>query len=399
MSQPKAIDDALIKATKDQALAAVEKAGDGYPELIRKWVESANTEALLSVADAPSGKARKEAKRALNVLKSRGVKLDEPSHVVSLRSRTDEATDEAWLVPPDNNATIGLVVVRRSATKHHQVVFVFVHPALGIRRVEGGMLSQSQFKDALQRALPVPDSRAVQVPVEWARFRIAAGHRLHAQTKLPVPLGWTSNQALLGPVPEDVVAHPFESEGLELADDDARTLAKTSLKLHTMPEFRSWFPSQSAIAELLQNIGTHLTPGTEPPQEELQKHLEAETLLATDRYFSPERRQEIAALMKDCALGILQRDGETQALEVAATIHVIEKAGLITDPPHEVAFLKGFFEKAIGLILSQNNGRLTIPVAQAPAMLTDTPPSEASGAPPVAPPGAPPGALPAPEST
>ncbi|MDX2051209.1 MAG: hypothetical protein SFV15_02395 [Polyangiaceae bacterium] len=376
MSQTKVIDDALIKATAAQALVAIEKMGPAFADLIQKWTQTSNSAALQAVAEAPSGPARKEAKRALGVLKSRGVKLAEPTHVVAFLSK-EETTEEAWLLPPDSTTAVGLVVVRRSTTKPNQAVFVFVHPTLGIRRVEGGSLSQSQLKDALQRGLPSPECKAVQVPVEWARYRIALAHRQHAETKLPVPLGWSSNQELLGPVPEEVVPHPFESEGLELADDDARTLAKTSLKLHALPEFRAWFPAQGAIAELLQGVGTRVTPGAEPPQDELQKHLDAEILLATDRYFTPERRAEIAGLMKDCALGILQRDGETQALEVAATIHVIEKAGLITDPPHEVAFLKGFFEKAIGLILSQNNGRLTIPVAQVPPAAAEAGPGAA----------------------
>ncbi len=32
---------------------------------------------------------------------------------------------------------------------------------------------------------------------------------------------------------------------------------------------------------------------------------------------------------------------------------VIEAAGLVTDPPHEVPFLRGFFDKAIGGLLAQ----------------------------------------------
>ena len=53
-----------------------------------------------------------------------------------------------------------------------------------------------------------------------------------------------------------------------------------------------------------------------------------------------------------------------------ALAKVAAEAGLITNPPHEIPFLRGYFEKAVSLIAMQNQGRLRIPVpprADAPA--------------------------------
>ncbi|MBE7479378.1 MAG: hypothetical protein HS104_05250 [Polyangiaceae bacterium] len=71
--------------------------------------------------------------------------------------------------------------------------------------------------------------------------------------------------------------------------------------------------------------------------------------------------------MKDSALSILAREGEQKALEVAATISCIESRGILSDAPHEVGFLKGFFEKAVSLLLAQGGGSLRIPVRAKPA--------------------------------
>ncbi len=171
--------------------------------------------------------------------------------------------------------------------------------------------------------------------------------------------------------------HPFDAEGLELSDDDAKELAKNSASLHGLPEFRGWFPPNEAVEELLARVGQTLEPGQEPPSDRLQQRLEEEIVAATDRYFTPERREYLTGLMKDSALSVLSREGEVRALEVVAAIKVITAAGLITDPPHEVAFLRGFFDKAIGAMVAQGGGKLRIPIPNRPAAAAEAAPEAA----------------------
>jgi len=149
---------------------------------------------------------------------------------------------------------------------------------------------------------------------------------------------------------------------IELGEEDAQDLAKNSHGLHLLPEFRAWFPPKQALDELLLKLGERLTPGAEPNPEELQKSLEEEVVAATDRYFTPERREVLSRVMKDSALSVLSREGEVRTLEVVATMKNIRDAGLITNPPHEVGFLRGFFDKAISAMAYQDGGRLRIPV-------------------------------------
>jgi hypothetical protein len=193
-------------------------------------------------------------------------------------------------------------------------------------------------------------------------------------------MGLTRAESLLEPLPKQAPAHPFDDEGLELSAEDATELAKGSEKLHRLPEFRGWLPSREAIDELLLKVGESMEPGSTPDQEGLQKALQSEVLSATDRYFSPERREALIRSMRDSALSILQRDGEQNALEVVGTMQCIERCGLITDPPHEVGFLKAFFDKAIAVLLAQGQGSLRIPVRAAPADAGGAP-SEGADAP------------------
>ena len=108
--------------------------------------------------------------------------------------------------------------------------------------------------------------------------------------------------------------------------------------------------------------------------------VEEQVRAATDRWFSPQRRAALVRAMKDSALSVLSRDGEVKALEVVAAMKAIEEAGLITNPPHEVAFLRAFFEKALSLLLTQGGGRLRIPMPYGPIEDTAEPssPSDAT---------------------
>ncbi len=372
-------DKSLLATSADDALAALERAGDRATALVDAWTASGNAAAVAEVAERGAGAARKAARRSLNVLRSRGVAIPARRRVATVANPRPEETFEAWLLAPDTAGNVLIVVTAHAPAARYRAAFVFLHDAHGIHRVDSAVLSQSQLKDTMARVLPGAAYKAVPVPVEWARARVAAARKRHAETRVPEPLGLASAAGLLEPVPNEPPAHPFDDEGLELALDDARDLAKGSQGLHTLPEFRHWFPTKAAVDELLAKLGDGLVPGQEPDADEMSKRLEQEIEAATDRYFTPERREELVRAMRDSALSVLAREGEQRALEVVASMKVTENAGLITDPPREIPFLRAFFEKAVGALLSQGGGRLRIPIPRGTAN-PDAPGAAPSGA-------------------
>lgn len=354
-----------VSASANEALAALTRAGENSVALVEAWVKSGNAAAVGIASENAEGAARKAARRGLNVLKARGIAVPSAPRVTSVTGEKAPEIEEALMLAPDSGGSICLVLTSRSATSRAHSVFVFLHDDFGIHRVNVGDLSQSQLKEALARALPGADYRPVKVPVSWARARIAAARKAHAARGVPEPLGFASAADLLEPAPSEQEEHPFDGEGLELGDEDAQDLAKNSHGLHLLPEFRGWFPPKPSVDEMLLKVGETLTPGSEPAPEDLQKKLEEELTAATDRYFTPERRESLARMMKDSALSVLAREGEVRALEVVATMKNIREAGLITNPPHEIGFLRGFFDKAISALAYQDGGKLRIPMQQA----------------------------------
>ncbi|MCK6536931.1 MAG: hypothetical protein L6Q84_28515 [Polyangiaceae bacterium] len=356
-------DDRLLDVNADGALAALAGAG---PALVDAWVKRGNAAAVAEVAERGEGPARKAARRGIGVLKSRGVPVPEKTRTATLAGPAKQEVHEAWMMPPDSVGNSLLVVASHAGASRYKTAFVVINDSLGVHRVDVGEQSLSQLKATMTKALPGAPCKPLQVPVGWVRHRIAAARKRHAERGVPEPLGFTSARSLLEPVPEAAPPHPFDEEGLEVAQEDAMTFARTSASLHSLPEFRGWFPSQEAVEEMLVKVGETVPAGEQPDPEKLKAALETEIVAATDRYFSPERRAELVRAMKDSALSVLARDGEQKALEVSATMTGIESRGLITDAPHEVGFLKGFFEKAISLLLARGGGSLRIPVRAAP---------------------------------
>jgi hypothetical protein len=366
-------EDRLVRAAAESALSALAEAGPRAEQLVAAWLESENAGAVLEAAERGEGAARKAARRALNVLRSRGVGIPTLRRVATLGAAAGAEVVEGWMMAPDSGGMQLVAVTSRPPAGRSRAVFVFLHGAQGVARVDNGNMSQSQLKEYFGKVLPGAGYGITRVAAEWARFRIADARRIQRERGLPEPLGFTTAAALLEPVPAEPPAHPFDEEGLELADDDALELAKGSAGLHNLPEFRGWLPSNAAMQELLVKVGEKLTPGQEPEPGVITGHLRAESEAATDRFFSPEVREELVRRMKDSALSVLSREGEQRALEIAATIKAIAKCGLVTDPPREVPFLRAFFDKAIALMVAQGGGKLRIPVPNA-ALAADSAP-------------------------
>jgi hypothetical protein len=311
------------------------------------------------------GAARKAARRGLNVLKARGVPVPDVRRVARVASNpTTRAVEEAWMLPPDGNGTVLMAICVHTPPRRPRAAFVYLNDAVGLQRFETGEVSQSQLKESLVKAAPGKLFKPVLVPIEWARWRVRLARERHREAGTVEPLGLTTAQDLIEPKTPESPPHPFDEEGLVLSDEDANELAANSTQLHRFPEFGTWLPNRAAVDELLAATGEHFSADHPPEQEELKARLEEQVLAATDRYFSPQRRQRLIAWMKDGALSILARDGEQAALEVVAAMKAIERAGLITHPPHEVGFLRAFFDKSLAVLLRQGDGKLQIPVRQ-----------------------------------
>lgn len=357
-----------LDATSEQALKlvhslAAQDPSGGAVALVEAWVQHGNVAAVAAVADANSGAARKAARRGLNVLRSRGAVPPPRTHVTRLAPPDPSPVeDEAYLLAPDSSGSELIAIARRGQSGRTTATFVIFNDAYGVLRVDNDELSRSRFVARIEQAHSELGYRAVRVPAPWARWRVARALETHARRGVPEPLGVTTARPLLQPVPSEMPEHPLDAEGLLLGPEDAAERARASAKLHELPELRGWLPPKQAVDAMLLEVGRTLTPDAEPPPGHVERELEKQIQAAADRYFSPQVREQIVSLMRDATLSVLARAGEQVALDMVATTEAVQRAGLITDPPHEIPFLRAFFDKAVAVLVAQNQGQLRIPI-------------------------------------
>ncbi|MFI5299980.1 MAG: hypothetical protein ACHREM_17975, partial [Polyangiales bacterium] len=96
-----------LHVTADNAVSiAAATAADAQPALVEGWLAAKNVEAIAAVArdDAAPGPARKSARRAIAILKSRGVAIPDHAQVTRVALRP-EVVVEARMTFPDAEGT------------------------------------------------------------------------------------------------------------------------------------------------------------------------------------------------------------------------------------------------------------------------------------------------------
>jgi hypothetical protein len=374
-----AFDQADLTATWDAAIEAARKAGDHASALVDAWLAASNVEALAAVvdADAAPAAARKNARRALNILKSRGTAIPTKPRVSRIDSRAEVAL-EATFLPPDSSGTTAISITSRDASGRYHLAEVIVRENIGIVNAGSAWLSGSQLREGRARALEGLGVAPVQVSVDWARAKIAAAKSLNAASGRILPLGLSGCHELIEPAPEVAPAHPVADLDAAITSELALARAPGSDLLHEEPEFRSWLPDRGTLEDLLQRLGQRLGPQGTTDQDAVSTALREEMEASTDRFFSPEVRNVVASRMVDAAISIRARKGAERATDVLAVARAVKEAGLITAPPREIPFLVAFMQKGISLMAHQGGGSLRIPMA-APQAAPPAPPADDAG--------------------
>jgi hypothetical protein len=366
-SAPATIDPAWRAASEADAPAFLAQAGEAAEALAKAWMDEGNVVAIAAAArsEALSGKARKAARRALNVLKARGVEIPEAAPEPSVATESVEAP-VASFIPPDATGAMFISISQRQPGGRYLVADAVIRQGVGVIQVSSGRIAGKQIRNWKNRVEDQFGAAPVEVPLDWARHRIAEARNQNDTSGQIVPLGFDNAQVLLGPPPAEEPPHPLAD--LEEAAHQTAAISKAILgsdRLHREPEFAAWMPDRPAIDELLRNVGEKVGPSGGQEEGAVDKALEEEIVAATDRFFSPELRKVIRARMRDAAISIRARKGDDAAREALSVAKGVEEAGLITAPPSEIPFLKSFFQKAIAVMLRQSQGQLRVPVRQA----------------------------------
>ncbi|MCC6648976.1 MAG: hypothetical protein IT374_25845 [Polyangiaceae bacterium] len=358
----------VLHASADRALVAVASVGaDEQADLVDAWLKSQNVAAIAAVAredDAPAP-ARKAARRALNVLKSRGVALPDARAVSKpLAGAAVERRVEARMQPLDSSGQQVFTLLSIADGKETRVVDVVCAPGAGVLRVSGGELSPSKYREWEKSSRQRRGFAPTPVSPEYARFRVAGARAENAKSGALLPLELAHFDDLLAGAPDTEPPHPVVAAGLPLEPAGWKALLDDSGDLHREPELAWVLPTQEAFQELLVKLGERVAAagGKEPDADTFSAYLREEIAAATDRFFTVELRELLGQRLLDAAASVLHRAGRAPAERVLAVRHGVLSAGLVTDSPREIGFLRGAFEKTFAAMVRQSGGQISLPL-------------------------------------
>lgn len=354
---------AALETDAANARAAIDAAGQAAPKLIEAWVAGRNAAAVAAIAadeTAPAA-ARKAAKRALQVLRSRGVSIPARPRA-ALAIAPAKPVVEAWYWGPDPTGTSLFTFAAHEPAGRFEVKSIVVRDRVGVVQVQGFQLSGSQLRARLASSASQTGVAPASVPVAWARWRVARARDENARSGAILPLGLDSAAELLEPVPTEPPPHPLEAAGLPPVDAAATVLR--SAELHRLPELGAWVPDARGIQDLLVALGKRVGASGAPEPARMEEFLGEEIDAATDRWFSPELRAIVADRMRDAAITVRAREGGEPAAEVVAVAHAVRSLDAASSPPHTIPFLRAFFQKALAFVASRNQGQIPIPVPE-----------------------------------
>lgn len=356
-------DDATLDVAGEGAFDVVSKTdGKKHEALIAAWVARRNAAAVAAIAgrdDAPST-ARKAARRAINVLKSRGVQVPERTSQASLVAKRD-FTFEARAMFPDGRGAQIWWIAKIASTGGTDVVEVTTVDRMGIVSINRGNPSSGNLRQIWNGWVGRAGRAPCEVPVEFARRRIAEARAMSVARKAVLPMGVDTAKELLGDLKIDGPAppHPLDGEDLVVpsAEDAVKARLERSMHLHEEPEYASWLPDDPAGVALLQSINERvqqlgIVPGSAPDEEQQKKIDETVNQAieeAADAYFDDEKKKLYVARLKDAAWSLYRAGLIDRAVDSLLVARAIEKAGVISDRPSEIPFIRGMFVKLIAI--------------------------------------------------
>jgi hypothetical protein len=294
--------------------------GEGQSELV--------VDLLAMSADK---EVKREARRILHKLRSRGLSVDIPKEAgpsILERKVFEEPELPCYLGPPDGAGNRTLLLTRYA----HGGVEVF-HSALndtdGLMQFNGGKLGRHRYRELIRELLDEHEGHLMlEISYGEGRHHLARAVEVSRGRNRPLPGGYLEASATLGVAPatdappDPLVLFPPEAS----IGQDA--LVQAGAELIDLPEFINWFPEEAVLqkfqAQLSEAAMSQLAISEQQKVEQVQRVIDnAPTVVLegkNERMVYQRRLLEMAVC--------LQRKGRTeQAQQIAAVAWQLTKEG------------------------------------------------------------------------
>jgi hypothetical protein len=298
---------------------------------------------LLGALAGHAGKdVAKEAKRALHLLRARGVEVPEASRLVAPPALAPVADPglPALASAVDGRGERVVWLPRAQPGKGIEVGQAVLSDERGLTELRVGMLGRKEWrgfvKDLLERGARMG---VMEVPRRHAHAWITAGRALNERTGQRVPDGADFWLHALGPAeapPDPAAALP------PLPPDEEREALLRSDKLHDLPLLAPWLAEE----DYLKTVAARLDEVQVSPLyiDEGQRAAQVERVLsvAAADYLDDARRGRLASRLLSVAAHLASRGDAAHAQAAAAAARALASGA----PAESIPFARGLVFKA-----------------------------------------------------
>jgi hypothetical protein len=309
--------------------------------IARAALTSGRVDLLGALAGHAGKDVVKEAKRALHVLRTRGVAVPEPARSpVPPPAPAAEAPLAALASAVDGQGERVVWLPRSQPGKGIEVGQAVVSDERGLLELRVGFLSRKEWrafvKDLLERGARMG---VLEVPRAHAHAWIAVARARNEESGQRVPEGADLWLHALGPAQPP----PDPAAGLPpLSPEAEREALAASGKLHDLPLLAHWLADES----FLRTIAAKLDEVQVSPLylDEAQRSAQMQRILAdaVDGYLDEARRPRLAARLTAVGAHLAARGDEAHAQAAVAAARAIAAGA----PGATIPFVRGLVEKA-----------------------------------------------------
>jgi hypothetical protein len=301
---------------------------------------AARTDLLVALSGHASKEIAKEAKRALHLLRARGVAVPEPA-------RPPPPPPAAPLEPPlpsyatvvDGHGERAVWLPRNVPGKGIEIAQAVVSDERGLLELQVGLLGRKEWRAFVKGLLERGAAMGVgEIDRAEAHALVAAARALNEQTGQRLPDGADLWLAPLGPPPPP----PAPPELPPLPEAEERAALAASGALHERPLLRGWLADEEHLrrtAARLDEIAVSPLYLDERQKADQQARTVAD---AVEAYLDPRRRTLLSARLRLVAAHLAQR-GDAPGARAAAAASRALAAGA---PGRDIPFARLLVEKA-----------------------------------------------------
>jgi hypothetical protein len=346
---------AIAKAKPEEALTLP---GPLASAVIRAALEVGRVEFLAALVNHPVRDVAKEAKRALHLLKTRGVSVPElPRATPAPAAPPAEPPFSCFASTVDSQGERALWITRSVPGKGVEVGQAIVSDTQGLLELQIGLLGRKEFRTFAREIMERGVTMAVvELDREAAKALVAEARALTTRQGGHPPEGsdaWLSRLGPAQPLPDPAAAVPA------LPEAEAQEAVATSASLHELPLMRAWLAEDDVLRVVAQKLDEiAVSPLYIDDQQKAEQSTRAISE-AVDSYLSDEpRRARLAARLFTVSVH-LAAVGEARGAKQAAAVAYAVRAG---QPAAQLPFVRLLLEKAF----ARPQGETADPAVAAP---------------------------------